>query len=415
MRKDRTIAVTGIGIVCPLGTSRDATWSALLGGKSGIGPIRGFDASNLAVRIAAEVPDFAPERTLGKKLSRTLDRFTQLALLAADEAVAESGMRDSGVDPGRIGAVVATGLGGLLTIEEEHCKMLERGPGRVSPFFVPKVMPNAATGQVAIRHGFQGPNFATASACAASAHALACAALLIQSNQADAILAGGAEAIVSPLGMAGFIQIKALSRRNDEPEKASRPFDLERDGFVMGEGAAALMLEDLEHAKRRGAPILAIFDGFGMTDDAHHITAPASDGEGAIRAMRLALSCSGWDATSVDYINCHGTSTKFNDAMEALAIRRVFGDQPRLAMSSTKAQTGHLIGAAGAVEAALSVLALRNGVIPATTTCENLDPDCGPIDVVPGSAREADIRRALSNSFGFGGHNITLAFSRFDS
>ncbi len=411
MSDAHNVVVTGLGIVSPLGHTRDDTWDSLLACKSGAAPITAFDASQLAVQFAAEVKNLDLTAVLGKKLTRQLDRFAQLALVASDEAMADSGLEVT--DPTRVSAIFGTGLGGLITIEEEHKKLLERGPGRVSPFFVPRCMPNAVSGQVAIRHGLQGPNFSTASACAASAHALAMAAMMIRSGLADAVLTGGSEAIISPLGLTGFIQIKALSRRNDDPERASRPFDVNRDGFVCGEGAGALVLESEASAKARGARIYARFAGVGMTDDAYHITAPTPSGEGAARAMREALQAAGWNTDEVDYINCHGTSTPLNDRMETEAVRTVFGDAtPTTPISSTKSSLGHLIGAAGGVEAALTCLALHRGVLPATINCDQLDPECGPVDVVPNTPREAPVRRALSNSFGFGGHNISLAFAR---
>ncbi len=413
MSVTRKVVVTGLGLVCPLGHTREAAWDSLLACKSGAGPIQAFDASEYAVSFAAEVLGLDPNEVLGKKLCRQLDRFAQLALIASDEAVKDADLQID--DPERAAAIFGTGLGGLITIEEEHSKLTDRGYRRVSPFFVPRCMPNAVSGQVAIRHNLAGPNFATASACAASGHALAMAAMVIQAGLADVVVSGGSEAIVSPMGLAGFIQIKALSRRNDAPEKASRPFEKERDGFVLGEGAAALVLESEERARARGATIYATLSGFGMTDDAHHITAPAPSGEGAARAIRQALKSAGWNEDQVDYINCHGTSTPLNDLMETRAIRTVLGNATASTpISSTKSATGHLIGAAGAVEAAITCLALQNGVLPATLNCENLDPECGDVDVVPNTPREAPVQRALSNSFGFGGHNVCLAFARPD-
>lgn len=408
----RRVAITGIGLICPLGNSTAEAWSGVVAGQSGVGLVSAFDAKALPVQIAGEVRNFDPEVLLGKKLARHIDRFTQMALVASDEAVKESGLLAAGYDPGRMGAVVATGLGGILTIEEEHRKLMERGPDRVSPFFVPKCMPNAASGQIAIRHNLQGPNFATASACAASAHAVGIGGMLIGAGMADAMVVGGAEAIVSPLGFAGFIQIKALSRRNAEPTKASRPFDADRDGFVIGEGAGILVLEELERAQRRGARIYAELTGMGTTDDAYHITAPSEDGEGAARAMRLAIEGSRWEPETVNYVNAHGTSTKYNDAMEAVAIAKTLGaGVSRAWVSSTKSQTGHLIGAAGGVEAAITCLAIEKGVAPPSINCETQDSDCSAIRIAK-EAVEAPILRALSNSFGFGGHNVSLAFAK---
>ena len=407
-RPDRRVVVTGMGAVTPLGPDVASTWAAMVAGRSGVAPITLFDASGLAVRIAAEVKGFVPEAHFGRKDARRIDRFAQLAVVAARQAVADSGL-DVRAEAERVGVVFGSGLGGLATIEEGVRVMGARGPSRVSPFMLPMMIPNMAAAQIAIDIGARGPISCTVTACAASANAIGDALESVRRGRADIVVAGGAEASVTPIGIAGFAQMNALSERNDDPERASRPFDRARDGFVVGEGAAALVLEDLDHAVARGATILAEVLGVGASCDAHHITAPRPDGSGAMAAMRSAIADAGIEAADIGYVNAHGTSTELNDRTEAHAIRTVLGvDVP---VSSTKSVTGHLLGAAGAIEAIACVNALLTGLLPPTANLDDPDGDCD-LDHVRGGARRAAISVAMSNSFGFGGHNVALVFGR---
>ena len=410
----RRVVVTGIGAVCCLGHKVQSIWEKMLRGEGGIAEISNFDASNHDVRIAGEVHDFDPTLWMDRREVRRLDLYTQFAVAAGADAVKDGGLEAGNGDSLRMGVVLGVGIGGLWEIERQEKVLQERGPGRVSPFLVPKLMPNAAPGELAIRHGLRGPSYTVASACASATHALGDAFWLIREGKADVMVSGGSEAAVTPLGLAGFCSMKALSKRNDEPEKASRPFDRNRDGFVLGEGAGIVVLEELEHAKRRRAKIYAEFVGFGMTSDAHHITAPDPGGTGSAKAMTDALADGGIDVEEVDYVNAHGTSTPLNDAMETRAIKLAFGEHAKeLAISSSKSMTGHMLGASGGVELAATVLALKHQVIPPTINYEEPDPECD-LDYVPNVAREAKLRVAISNSFGFGGHNATVVLRAFE-
>src|SRR5205809_2507059 len=410
----RRVAITGLGLVTPLGTNVSSTWEGLLAGRSGAGPITRFDPVQSPVRFACEVRGFDPAQYLDKKEIRRYDLFSQYAIGATEQAVVDACLARNwkAVRLERVGVLIGTGTGGVATFEENCRALIEKGPSRVSPFFIPMYMPNAAAALISMRYGAKGPNYCTVSACASSAHALADAVQLIRNDAADVIIAGGAEAAITPLAVASFANMKALSERNDDPATASRPFDKDRDGFVMGDGAAVLVLEDEEHARKRGAKIYAELAGFGMTADAHHITAPAPDGAGAQEAMRLAMQDGDIRPTEVGYINAHGTSTPYGDSADTAAGKPVFGDHARkLIFGSTKSMTGHLLGAAGALEAAFCALALRHGVIPPTINQFNPDPACD-LDSAPNKAVERRIDVALSNSFGFGGHNVTLAVRR---
>ena len=408
----RRVVITGVGAVTALGNSVAETWGRLLEGASGVGPITHFDASALPTRIAAEVKGFDPTTLLPEHEARRIDPFVLFGMAAGQEAMRDCGLDAGGFVPDRSGCIFGVGIGGLTDIEATKELMMTRGPRRVSPFFIPKIMMNAVAGQVSMRWNLRGPNFVTASACASSTHALGLAYRCIKYDDADMMLAGGSEATITPLGVAGFCAVRALSQRNDAPEKASRPFDRQRDGFVMGEGAGAMVFEEYEHARSRGARIYAELTGFGMTADAYHITAPAPEGEGAARAIRLALHEARLDPTLVDYVNAHGTSTVLNDALETQALKTVFGDHARmLAISSTKSMVGHVLGGAGAVEAVVSALSVHHGRVHPTINQEEPDPRCD-LDYVPNVAREMPVRHAISNSLGFGGHNAVLLFSR---
>ena len=410
----RRVAVTGIGFVTPLGTNVQSTWEGLVAGRSGAGPITRFDPSQSPVKFACEVKGFDPAQFLDKKEIRRYDLFAQFALGAAEQAVADACLAKSWskIDLKRVGALVGTGTGGLQTFEENCRALFEKGPSRVSPFFVPMYMPNVAAALISMRYGVKGPNYCTVSACASSAHSVGDALQLIRDDRADIMLAGGAEAAITPLAVASFANMKALSERNDSPETASRPFDKDRDGFVMGDGAAVLVLEEWEHAQRRGAKIYAEVAGYGMTADAYHITAPAPDGSGAQDAMRLAMEDAGVRPDQVSYINAHGTSTPHGDAAETAAVKTVFGERARrLIFGSTKSMTGHLLGAAGAFEAGLCALVVQSGIIPPTINQFTPDPACD-LDSAPNKAVRRPVEVALSNSFGFGGHNVTLAIKR---
>jgi 3-oxoacyl-[acyl-carrier-protein] synthase II len=413
----RRVVVTGTGLVTPVGVGVDQAWSALLAGTSGVDTIRQFEATEeWATRIACEVHDFDPSGVLDPKEIRRYDRFAQFALVAADEAMRSAGLDGApeGVPEERFGVIFGTGIGGITTFEEQCRILLERGPGRVSPFFVPMFIPDIAPGLVSIRYKARGANYATVSACASSAHAIGDAFRLIERGDVDAVITGGSEATVAPLAMAGFCSMKAMSTRNDDPKGASRPFDRERDGFVMGEGAGSLILEALEVAEARGATILGEVVGYGLSADAYHITAPAPDGEGAQAAMRMAMEDAGIRPEEVDYVNAHGTSTPHNDRTETKAIRQVLGPHAdKVVVGSTKSMTGHLLGAAGALEAIICLLASRDGKIPPTINLTNPDPECD-LDYAPEGVREREVRIALTNSFGFGGHNVCLALKRWD-
>ncbi len=411
----RRVVITGVGLVCALGHDTDHTWASIQNGESGVRTISHFDPSGFPATIAAEVRGLDPLDFVDRKLARKMDRFILLALVGSDCALAHSGLEINEENANRIGVYIGSGIGGFGTIEREHEKFVKLGPRRISPFFIPAAIINLAAGQVSIRVGARGPNLATCTACSAGAHALGDSLKIIQRGDADAMIAGGSEAAITPMGVGGFAAMRALSTRNDAPERASRPFDRERDGFVVGEGAGIVILEELEFARRRGARIIAELVGYGMSGDAHHMTAPPEDGSGAYRAMEAALNDAGIDGSSIDYINAHGTSTPQNDRIETLAIKRLFGSHAsQLAVSSTKSMTGHLLGAAGGLEGGITSLAIRDQLLPPTINYENQDPDCD-LDYVPNTTREARIDYALSNSFGFGGTNAALVFKRFDS
>jgi 3-oxoacyl-[acyl-carrier-protein] synthase II len=407
------VVVTGLGAVTPLGNSVPEYWRAICEGRSGVGPITRFDAKRLDARIAAEVKGFDPLKVIEKKELKKLDLFIQYALAAGVEAVEDAKVDFSQVDPARAGALVGSGIGGILSILEWHRVLLEKGPSRISPFFIPSLIVNMASGQLSIRYKLKGPNSSVVTACATGNHAIGDAFKIIQRGDADLMVAGGSEAIIDELPIGGFAQMKALSTRNDEPARASRPFDADRDGFVAGEGAGIVVLENAEHARRRGAHIYAEIVGYGMTADAYHMTAPDPDGDGAVRAMTGALRDGGVRPEDVGYVNAHGTSTPYNDRTETLAIKQVFGDHARrLAVSSTKSMTGHLLGAAGGIEAIVTVLAIQHGILPPTINYDTPDPECD-LDYVPNVARKAEVELAISNGFGFGGTNATLAFRRW--
>lgn len=409
----KRVVVTGMGVISPVGIGNEAFWDSLINGRSGLGPVTRFDASNLPTKIAGEVKEFDPLQYLEKKEVRRMDRFTQFALCATKMAIADAGLNLDDLDKERLGVVLGTGIGGTQTFEEQHQVLLDRGPNRVSPFFVPMMIANLAAGQISMMLKAQGPNYTVVSACASATNAIGEAFKLLQRGDADCVVTGGTEAAVTPMSMAGFCAMKAMSTNNENPKGASRPFDQERDGFVLSEGAGILILETLEHAQRRGARIYAEIAGYGCTADAYHITAPAPDGSRAARAMELALQDGGIQPNEVDYINAHGTSTDLNDKLETMAIKKVFGDYAyQLPISSTKSMTGHLLGAAGAVEAIACVLTINRGIIPPTINYETADPDCD-LDYVPNQARQAQVNVALSNSFGFGGHNATIAIRSF--
>lgn len=413
-RTKRRVVVTGLGLVTPLGTGVEKTWTALCAGESGIRRITKFDPAGYDAQIAGEVTDFDPAQFIEKKEIKKMDAFIHYAVGAAQLAVDDAGLKVAEEEAARVGVYIGSGIGGLGSIERYHDVLKEKGPGRVSPFFIPMTIINLASGQVAIRIGAKGPNSSIVTACATGNHCIGDAFRLIQDGRADVMVAGGAEAAVTPLGVAGFAAAKALSFRNDEPTRASRPFDRDRDGFVLGEGAGVVVIEELEHARRRGARLYAEIVGYGMNSDAYHITAPPEEGEGAVRCMELAIEDAGIAKDQIGYINAHGTST-MADAIETRAIKTVFGDRAYgIPVSSTKSMTGHLLGAAGGVEAIFSILALFHGVLPPTINLENPDPACD-LDYVPNKARPAAVTAALSNSFGFGGVNACLIFKRVDT
>jgi len=409
----RRVVVTGLGIVCPIGIGVEESWRAVVTGKSGIGPITQFDASSYPTRIAGEVKNFDGEKYMDKRELRRNDRFIHFAMAAGEMAMKDSGLDLAKEDLERIGSNVGAGLGGLASIEETHKVLQEKGVKRVSPFFIPSCIVNLAPGQLALKYGMKGPNYSPVSACATSNHSLCDALMLIERGLADVMLTGGAEATITPLGIGGFCAARALSERNDAPEKASRPFDKGRDGFVAGEGSGILVVEEYEHARRRGARIYCELAGIGATADAFHITAPAPGGEGGARAMRMALADAGLNPEQVGYVNTHGTATPQGDPAECQAIKAVFGEHAKkgLAISSTKSMTGHLLGAAGGVEAVFSALAIARGVLPPTINVEDQDPECD-LDVIPNVAREKRVEAVLSNSFGFGGTNAVVCFKR---
>ena len=409
----RRVVVTGVGLLTPLGIGSDASWQALLAGKSGIGRITQFDPSAFSCQIAGEVKGFNPSDYIEKKEIKKMGRFIQFAIAAADFALKHSGLKVTAENEERVGVYIGSGIGGFEVIEREHQTLLEHGPRRISPFFIPATIINLASGHVSIRSGAKGPNSATATACTTSAHSIGDSYRMIERGDADAMICGGTEAAVTPMGVGGFAAMRALSTRNDDPERASRPWDLNRDGFVVGEGAGILVLEELESARSRGANVLAELVGYGMSADAFHVTAPPDNGDGAFRVMRSALRDASIDADRIDYINAHGTSTEVGDRAETAAIKRAFGDHAyKMAVSSTKSMTGHLLGGAGGIEAGITVLAIQHQIAPPTMNYETPDPQCD-LDYVPNQARSMKIDYALSNSFGFGGTNGCLIFKRY--
>jgi len=407
------VVVTGMGVVSPLGTDIKTFWSNLTQGTSGAGPVTRFDPAGFNTRIAAEVKNFNPADFIDKKELRRMDRFTHFALAAAKMALGDAGLDLTKVDRDRVGVVLGSGIGGLETLEEQHNVLLNRGPDRISPFFIPMIISNMGAGQIAITYGLRGNNITMVSACASSNHALGESFRLLQRKEVDVVISGGSEAPITPLGVAGFIAMKALTTRNDTPEKASRPFDLKRDGFLIGEGAAILILETLEHALKREAKIYAEIIGYGTSCDAYHITAPDPSGIGAALALERAIQDAGIEPEMVDYINAHGTSTPLGDKAEAVAIKKVFGEKTQnLPVSSTKSMTGHLLGGSGGLEAVACILTICHGIIPPTINYEYPDPECD-LDIVPNQARIAPVKIALNNSLGFGGHNVILVFKEF--
>ena len=411
MSNGHRVFVTAGGVVSPLGNDTEEFWKNLVAGKSGAGPITRFDASGYGTRFACEVKNFTTEGVIDRKDAKRMDRFVQFAVVASHEALKNSGLDLERTDRDRVGVIIGSGIGGMETFETQHTILMEKGHGRVSPFFIPMMISDMAAGLVSIQFGLRGPNFCTVSACASGAHAIGEALRLLRAGDADVILAGGAEATISPMALAGFGNMRALSTRNDDPQRASRPFDQDRDGFVLGEGAGVVILETEEHARRRGAPLLCELTGYGASGDAYHMTAPCGDGNGAARAMKRALQDAGMALEDVGYINSHGTSTPTGDPIEVVAVKSVFGDHARrLMMGSTKSMTGHLLGAAGGLEAVITALALKRGVIPPTINLDKPDPQCD-LDFIPHQARTLRVKGALSNSFGFGGHNVTLAMA----
>ena len=411
---NRRVVVTGVGLVCALGIGTEEVWKGLVAGHTGIARIVGFDPAGFDCQFAGEVKNFDPFRWIEKKDLKKMGRFMQLALAAADFAVRMSGWQSSPEEADTTGVYVSSGIGGFDIIEREHGKFLQGGPGKISPFFIPSAIVNLASGHISIRYGARGPNSATATACSASAHAIGDSFKIIQRGDADVMISGGAEASITPMGVGGFSAMKALSTRNDEPARASRPFDAERDGFVVGEGSGILIFEALEHAEKRGAKILAEIVGYGMSGDAYHITQPAENGDGAYRVIKAALRDAKLEPADIGYVNAHGTSTPLGDAIETTALKRVFGDRAKqVPVSSTKSMTGHLLGGAGGLEAGICVLALHDQILPPTINYENLDPVCD-LDYIPNVARKAAVEYALSNSFGFGGTNAALIFRRWE-
>ena len=410
---ERRVVVTGLGLVTPLGNNVADTWSSLLKGESGADYIKKFDTEDFTVKFACEVKNFDEQDYIPKKEARRMGAFTHFAIAASDEAIKHSGLVIDDSNAEMVGTYISSGIGDFWAIEREHDKLLKSGPGRVSPFFIVSAIVNLASGNVSIRHGAKGPNSATATACSAGSHAIGDSFKIIQRGDADAMICGGAESAITPMSVAGFTSMRALSTKNDEPKKASRPFDAERDGFVIGEGAGILILEELEFAKKRGANILAEIVGYGMTSDAYHVTAPDETGSGPKRVMEKAIKDAGINPEDIGYINAHGTSTPYNDKFETLAIKKCFGDHAyKVAVSSTKSMTGHALGAAGGIEAVFGIKSLTENVLPPTINYENPDPDCD-LDYIPNEARKAEVDYVLSNSFGFGGTNACLIFKRF--
>jgi len=409
----RRVVVTGVGLVCALGIGTEESWKNLIAGQSGVGRVTQFDTTGFDCKIAGEIKNFDPFMWIEKKELKKMGRFIQVALAGADFAIKSANWKPEDSDLNEVGVYVSSGIGGFDIIEREHRKLVEGGPSRVSPFFIPSAIVNLASGHISIRYGAKGPNSATATACSASAHAIGDSFKIIERGAADMMICGGTEATVTPMGIGGFAAMKALSTRNDDPAHASRPFDSGRDGFVVGEGAGILILESLEHAQRRNAPILAEIVGYGMSGDAYHITQPASDGDGAYRVMKAAIKDAHLVPEDIGYVNAHGTSTPLGDVIETRALKRVFGDNAKnVPVSSTKSMTGHLLGGAGGLEAGISVLALRDQILPPTINLETPDPECD-LDYVPNVARKASVEYALSNSFGFGGTNAALIFKRW--
>ncbi|MEJ2049479.1 MAG: beta-ketoacyl-ACP synthase II [Calditrichota bacterium] len=410
----RRVVITGMGAVTPIGNSVKEFWDGMMAGKSGADMIKKFDATQYATKFACEVKDFCPaEDVISPKELKRIDLFAQFAIVAAEEAIRDSGLDFEKVNRERAGVIIGSGIGGIMSFEEEHKKYLNGGPRRVSPFFIPQMIIDIAAGHVSIKYGLKGPNYASVSACATASHNIGNAFKTIQRGDADLMISGGSEAAICPMGVAGFNAMKAISTRNDDPQKASRPFDKNRDGFVMGDGAGIVVLEELEHAKKRGAAIYAEMRGIGFTADAHHITAPSPGGEGAVRAMHLCLADGGLNIEDVQYINAHGTSTPYNDKSESEAIKTLFGEYAyKLNVSSTKSMVGHLLGAAGGVELIASVLAINNGMIPPTINYEEPDPDCD-LNYTPNQPVEKKVKAAISNTFGFGGHNAVLSVSEY--
>lgn len=410
----RRVVVTGMGAVTPIGNNVESFWNGIKSGKCGIDKVTHFDASGFKTQIAGEVKDFDPTEFMEKKEARKMDRFTQLAMVAAGEAFADSGIDMEEEDPWRVGVITGSGIGGINTLEEQHNTLLEKGPGRVSPFFIPMMIGNMGAAQIAIKFKAKGVNENIVTACASSANAIGDALRHIQYGSSDVIIAGGAEAAVSPLSFAGFCSMKAMSTRNDDPQTASRPFDAERDGFVLSEGAGFVVLEELEHAKKRGAKIYCELAGYGATDDAYHITSPVPGGEGGAKAMELAIADAGLKPEDITYINAHGTSTPLNERFETQAIKSALGEAAKtVAVSSTKSMTGHLLGAAGGVEAIVCALAIRDSYIPATINYKTPDPDCD-LDIVPNVGRNQEVKAAMSNSLGFGGHNAAIVLKKYE-
>ena len=409
----RRVVITGVGAVTPVGNTADEFWAALIAGRSGIGPITRFDSTGYATRIAGELKGFDPLKYIDRKDDRKFDLFLKYAVACAVMAVEDAGLRTERLDAARFGVLVGSGIGGIETLLDNYETLRTKGPDRVSPFFIPMIIVNMASGVISMRFGAKGPNSSVVTACASGNHAIGDAMRLIQRGDADVMIAGGSEAIIIPLTIAGFCQMKAMSTRNDDPTRASRPFDAERDGFVCGEGGGIVVLESVEHARKRDARIYAEVVGYGMTGDAHHMTAPDPQGDGAARAMTAALRDAALEPSAVGYINAHGTSTPYNDKFESMAIKRVFGDHAKkLSVSSTKSMTGHLLGAAGGIEAIATAFALHHGILPPTMNYEKPDPDCD-LDYIPNQARKQDVEVALSNAFGFGGTNATLAFKKY--
>jgi len=409
----RRVVVTGIGVVCPVGNTKDEFWQALCEGKSGAGHVSYFDASEFSSKIDAEVKNFDLAPFINPKELKRMDRFVQFAVSASKMAFTDSGIDLGKEDPNRIGVLIGTGIGGLHVVEEQQKSYLKKGPKRISPFLIPMLIVNMAPGQVSISLGLKGPNSCVTTACASGGHSIGDAFMIIRRGDADMMLAGGTESCITPLGFGGFCALKALTTRNDDPHHASRPFDKERDGFLMAEGSGIVFLEELEHAQKRGANIYAEFVGYGMSGDAYHMTAPDPTADGAVRCMEAALNDAGLNVDDVDYINAHGTSTPLNDKVETLGINKLFkAHAKKLAVSSTKSMTGHLLGAAGGIECAASALAIKNGVIPPTINYKNPDPECD-LDYVPNTARKQEVDVAISNSLGFGGHNVTLVLKKF--